>query len=597
MLAGAETSGAGAGKAGGALPIAARSCSCARRSVDGDLGDEGRRFVFREHAVRDEPGGIHGADRRLLENPLDHQRLRVGRVVLLVVAEAAVADEIDDEVVAELRPVGEREPDGGERRLGVVRVDVDDRDVEALRQVARVAGGAAFGRVGGVPHLVVRDQVERAARRVPLERLQVERLGDDTLTGERGVSVDENRQCHRRVVNACAARAVRLLRPGTTLDHRVGGLEVARVRDDRHVDLAGWGHARAGRRKVVLHVARSALRVEQERIDRPLALELAQDRLVRAADGVHEGVQPAPVRHSDGDFVRSARRRQRDRLVEHRHERLEALERELLLAEERPAQVLLEAFRLGEAAEECAPLLGLQGLAEAARLDRLAQPDTLGVVGDVLDLVGDRPRVDLAQERQRVGQRLALDVETEHRGRNARLELRRQRGHEPRLIECRVSHRLGAQRIEARGQVAVHAVGLDERHGCRDAAEERLVDGYRRRAAGRRLDGLGSRAGLAGLRERRSGGARGRGRGGRARRWRGNQRRGRGLRGRRRGGDGGGRLRGRSGIARSGAPAGATRPAPAVIRRMRPDRASNSSRHSSGTLAGASRYASNICAT
>jgi hypothetical protein len=44
-------------------------------------------------------------------NLSDHQRLRVRGLVLLVVAEAAVADEIDDDVVAELLPVGEREPD------------------------------------------------------------------------------------------------------------------------------------------------------------------------------------------------------------------------------------------------------------------------------------------------------------------------------------------------------------------------------------------------------------------------------------------------------------------------------------------------------
>ena len=245
---------------------------------------------------------------------------------------------------------------------------------------------------------------------------------------------------------------------------------------------------------MVLDVARAAFRVDDERVDRPLALELAQDRLVRAPDGVHEGVQPAPVSHPDHDLVRAARRRERDRLVEHRHERVEALERELLLAQERAAQVLLEALRLGEAVQERAPLLGIERLPEAPRLDRLAQPDALGMVGDVLDLVRDRARVDGLQLRQRVGQRLALDVETEDGGGDARLQLGRQRGDEPRLVECRVAHRLGAERIEPRGKMAVHPVGLDERHRRRDAAEERLVD---RLAGGRRRrlrHGLGGRA-------------------------------------------------------------------------------------------------------
>ena len=89
-----------------------------------------------DRAFLDQPRGIDIAHRRLSLNPLDHERLGVGGVVLLVVAEAAVPDEIDHEVVAELRPVGTREPAPPTRRLGIVRIDVHDRDVEALGQVA-----------------------------------------------------------------------------------------------------------------------------------------------------------------------------------------------------------------------------------------------------------------------------------------------------------------------------------------------------------------------------------------------------------------------------------------------------------------------------
>ena len=97
---------------------------------------------------------------------LRHQRLRVGRLVLLVMAESAVADEVDDDVVAEAL-AGRRARAGRPRRgLGVVGIHVDDRRVEALREVARVARRAAFGRVGGEADLVVRDQMQRAAGRV-----------------------------------------------------------------------------------------------------------------------------------------------------------------------------------------------------------------------------------------------------------------------------------------------------------------------------------------------------------------------------------------------------------------------------------------------
>ena len=64
------------------------------------------------------------------------ERLRVGGLVLFVVTEPPVTDEVDHDVVAELGAICESEPDRRERRLGIVGVHVDDRDVEALREVA-----------------------------------------------------------------------------------------------------------------------------------------------------------------------------------------------------------------------------------------------------------------------------------------------------------------------------------------------------------------------------------------------------------------------------------------------------------------------------
>jgi hypothetical protein len=128
------------------------------------------------------------------------------------VAVAPVADEVDDDVAAEAAPVRHRQPDGGDRRLGIVRVDVDDRHVEALGEVARIAGRASLGGIGREPHLVVGDQVQRPAGRVAGERAQVERLGDDPLRGEGGVAVDQHRQRHRRLVQRLRGAPVGLLR-------------------------------------------------------------------------------------------------------------------------------------------------------------------------------------------------------------------------------------------------------------------------------------------------------------------------------------------------------------------------------------------------
>jgi hypothetical protein len=71
-----------------------------------------------------------------------HQGLRVDRLVLLIVAEAAVAAQVDDYVAREFAAVVDRQMHRGDARVDVVGVDVHDRQVVALREVGGVAGRA-----------------------------------------------------------------------------------------------------------------------------------------------------------------------------------------------------------------------------------------------------------------------------------------------------------------------------------------------------------------------------------------------------------------------------------------------------------------------
>ena len=79
--------------------------------------------------------------------------------------------------------------------------------------------------------------------------------------------------------------------------------------------------------------------------------------VVGTADDVREHVQPAAVRDPDQDLVRARVGRELDRLVEHRHEHVEPLDRELLLADERAAKVRLEGLDAARAARAKLPLL------------------------------------------------------------------------------------------------------------------------------------------------------------------------------------------------------------------------------------------------
>src|SRR5205823_8086140 len=117
---------------------------------------------------------------------------------------------------------------------GIVGVHVDDRNVETLREVGGVARRAALLRLRREADLVVRDQVQRAAGRVAGEILQVQGLGDDALTGEGRVAVDQDRERDARVMGGGSGGAVRLRRACASLDNRVDRLEVARVRSEEH---------------------------------------------------------------------------------------------------------------------------------------------------------------------------------------------------------------------------------------------------------------------------------------------------------------------------------------------------------------------------
>ena len=429
-------------------------------------------LLLRDHFLVDELLRVLLAHARLALDQRGHQRLRVRSLVLLVVAVPAVADEVDDDVGAEAAPEGEGEADRGQRGLGIVGVDVDDRKIEALGEVARVARRAPVGRIGREADLVVRDQVQRAAGRVASQVGEVQRLRDHALRREGRVAVDLDRHRDRRVVVAGAARAVGLLGARASLDDGVDRFEMARVRGQRERDVAGRRLSRALRAEVVLDVAGAAFWVGGDRLERPLALELPQERLVRAAEHMREDVEPPAMRHAEHDLVRAFLGTELDRLVEHRDHHVEPLDRELLLAEERAAEVALEALDLGQALEQAALLVGSQRSPVAPGLDRRAQPDALLVVGDVLDLVRARAAVGLSQPRQHVGQRLAGDVDAEDVGRDQALELGGQLRLEALRLERRVADRLRAERIEAGGEVPVGAVGLDERHRRRDGAEQ-----------------------------------------------------------------------------------------------------------------------------
>ena len=185
--------------------------------------------------------------------------------------------------------------------------------------------------------------------------------------------MEQDRHRALRLVLELRALEVGLDEAGRALDHRVDELEVAGVGVEADGDLLALaGLVDALVAVVVLDVAGAAVRDRGDRLHRLdllRALELGEDRLDRAAEVVGEDAEPAAVGHPEDDLLGAAAVGEGDQLVEHRHDRVEPLDREDLLAQ---VGLLDEALELEDVDQplQQAPLLVRRRAAGGGRRSR-----------------------------------------------------------------------------------------------------------------------------------------------------------------------------------------------------------------------------------
>ena len=375
-------------------------------------------FLGGQHALGDQRPAVSLPNRRMRLDPFGHPRLGVAGFVALVVAVAAVADQVDQNVFAKSLSVHHSQADGGQAGFGVVGVDMDDRNVEALGQIAGMASRTSIDRVGGEADLVVGDDVHRAAGPVTAEGAKIEGLLDHALAGKGGVAVDNDRQRGRRVMVGFGRTALGLAGPGSTIDHRADKFEMARVVSQRDRDrTTRFGDEGALGAEMVLHVAGAFVLALVAGL---LAFEFAEDRDIGAAQGVDQHVQAAPVRHSEDDVAGALIRRHVDDPIEHRYQQVNAFDRESLLAQIRLVEEPFECLDLNQPVEQLEFGVAVEGLPVGAGFDLLAEPDPFFVVRNVFHLVRDRTAVRGREVRKGLGQGRAADGHPEDRGRNPR---------------------------------------------------------------------------------------------------------------------------------------------------------------------------------
>ena len=173
-------------------------------------------FALGDDALRDQLVGVDLQRRRMRADEPIHQRLGERRLVALVVAEAPVAEHVDDDRLVELLPVFDRDLRAEHDRFRIVAVDVEDRRLDELGDVGRIGRGAGVARVGGEADLVVDDEMHRAAGAMAAQARKAETLGDHALARESRVAMDQQRQhlhpLEKSLSWSCLARTL----PSTT---------------------------------------------------------------------------------------------------------------------------------------------------------------------------------------------------------------------------------------------------------------------------------------------------------------------------------------------------------------------------------------------
>ncbi len=395
------------------------------------------------------------ARRRMLADRLVHERLGRRRLVRLVVAVPAVAHEVDHDVLAELHAVVEREARHEHDRLRIVRVHVEDRRLDHLRDVAAIERRTGvLGSAGREPDLVVDDDVQRAAGRESARLRELQRFHHDALAGERRVAVDQQRQDGR----ARGVAALLLARTHRALDDRVDHLEVRRIECEHDVDVAA-GRAQVRRESlVVLDVAGAPGGSLLE-----LALELGEQHRRRLAEHVDQHVEASAVRHADHDFLDARGAASLHDVVEERDQRVAALEREALLAHVARVQVALESLGRGELPEQVQALVVGEAVVEPPVLEAVLEPEPLLARRDVRELGADAAGVDLPELLQDLRQlHLLVDAARAARGVEHRVHVGVGEAHIGGIEHARHRALHEAERVDVGDEVAPVRVELDQ---------------------------------------------------------------------------------------------------------------------------------------
>ncbi|MNZ44518.1 hypothetical protein D3C78_621510 [compost metagenome] len=414
--------------------------------------DLGLDLLLAEHTGANQGVGVQLTGSALLGDLLVHQRLGATRLVSLVVAATAVADQVDDHIALELHAVIDGQLGNEQYGFRIVAVHVEDRRLDHLRHVGAVLGGACiFLAVGGEADLVVDHDVDGATRLVSTGLRHLEGFHDHALPRERGIAVDGDRY------DFVAIAVIATVLTGThgAFHHRGNDFQVGRVERQRQVNFTAGGHDVGGEALVVLHVTGA-------QFHDLLAFELVEQVARVLAEGVDQHVQTAAVGHADDDFLGAVGAGALDDLVDHRDQALAAFQTEALGARVFGTQVLLQALGRSQTLEQVRARFSGEVRTATHAFQTLGEPVALLGIDDMHELGANAAAVGAFQAVDDLAQGRLFLADIQLTGAEGGIEVCRGQAV---MIDRQVSRRGAlpeAQRIETGGLVTTQAVGQDQ---------------------------------------------------------------------------------------------------------------------------------------
>ncbi len=137
-------------------------------------------------------------------------------LIRFVVTTATIAIHVDHDIFLELGPEVHRNLDHLSHRFGMLTIDVEDRNLQHLRNIGVVNRAHAVGRQRGEADLVIDNNVDRTTHTITRQLAEVERFLHNTFADESSIAMDLD----RHVMNTLFIRRSILL--GANPSHQNG---------------------------------------------------------------------------------------------------------------------------------------------------------------------------------------------------------------------------------------------------------------------------------------------------------------------------------------------------------------------------------------